>query len=411
VDLATKLLGSRAASDTEIQGVARILASRIPTKDLANIYKITAKIASESGEDFPAVDSKEFPQPESTNTQQYVSEHELSPDRAVADVALNESKPTRQLASKGTKKSPKRSVKTDCKPCATSASGHMAPNVIKGNPPVVPGKTTPAPSGDVIDGPVSDEALFLEDEFNSEADDDFDLTESGDVVEDMDESSRPEVEDSADSEELGVEEDEDADFVDEDASETGTDEMSESDLGDEEDMSDEFAEDSEDSEDSEDFELEDFELEDSELEDSELEDSELEDSELEDSELEDSEHDEDALDLDDMSDDDSEDLDTEHEFSMDDAEKLHMAGIVPTGSKSAGKIRAAKKTLEQKKTPTNWADAFIQPAEKRDANRKASAFRPSRVRKANVNRQVDNEFDAVFDVPEAYEDIERVFRY
>ena len=93
IDLASRLLG-RGATDQELVTAGRVLFRGLQARGLNELHALTARVAAESGEDFP-VDNDEGPtQPESRDTQKYVAEHELTPDHAVLDVVMNEKTPT-----------------------------------------------------------------------------------------------------------------------------------------------------------------------------------------------------------------------------------------------------------------------------------------------------------------------------
>jgi hypothetical protein len=88
--LSQRLLGA-SASDDEIVAVGKVLSASISDQNLQKIHSLTAKIAAEMGEKYPIDDDGE-PKPE--ETQNYVIEHELTPDHAVLDVVMNKKSPT-----------------------------------------------------------------------------------------------------------------------------------------------------------------------------------------------------------------------------------------------------------------------------------------------------------------------------
>lgn len=89
VDISSKLLG-RGASDDEIVKVGKMLKASLGEEKISELHSTIVKIAAESGE--KAFD--EGDQPNVSETQKYVAEHELNPSASVLDVVLNEKNPT-----------------------------------------------------------------------------------------------------------------------------------------------------------------------------------------------------------------------------------------------------------------------------------------------------------------------------
>jgi len=92
VDIVARLLGS-GATDREIVATGRFLRKAAGDKGIETLHRLASRIAAEAGEDFPNNMEDESPN-DPRNTQDYVAEHEVTPDHAVMDVVLNERKPT-----------------------------------------------------------------------------------------------------------------------------------------------------------------------------------------------------------------------------------------------------------------------------------------------------------------------------
>lgn len=92
--LSQRLLGP-GASDDEIVTAGRILKKAASDGSLEELHKLTAKVASDMGDKFPIDDDGE---PDPSDTQSYVAEHELSPDKSVLDVVLHKKNPVKNPA-------------------------------------------------------------------------------------------------------------------------------------------------------------------------------------------------------------------------------------------------------------------------------------------------------------------------
>jgi hypothetical protein len=100
-DLATRILGS-SATDTELVTAGSILLKGLGPKGITAMNKKARSICAELGEDYPGPD-EEGDQSECRDTEQYATEHELSPDKSVLDTVLNKKSPTQDpTASKKT---------------------------------------------------------------------------------------------------------------------------------------------------------------------------------------------------------------------------------------------------------------------------------------------------------------------
>jgi len=92
-DIAAKILG-RGASDTEVVTASRQLLKALGPKGVTALHEQASRIAAELGEEaFTELDAEDG-QPDPRNTQDYVAEHEVTPDHGVLDVVLHEQSPT-----------------------------------------------------------------------------------------------------------------------------------------------------------------------------------------------------------------------------------------------------------------------------------------------------------------------------
>jgi hypothetical protein len=124
VSLAHRLLG-RGASDQELTTVARRLNASLKEAGVQEVYASVSRYAAEMGENFGG-DLEDDGQPDPSDTQALVKEHETTPDVAVSDVAHHEKSPTTTISSKakGTKKV---ACGTGCGGGATTATPEATP--------------------------------------------------------------------------------------------------------------------------------------------------------------------------------------------------------------------------------------------------------------------------------------------
>lgn len=350
-DLGIRLLGP-GASDNEVHRVASIFLNSLPQAELQDVYKVTARVAAESGEDFPAIDSQESPQPESTDTQQYVGMHEVSPDHSVADVAMNEKSPTQDpKASKKAKVVAEKQVKKAC-------PGHkgMADMPMDGASSIM-GEDVEGDSvkPDFLGDDVEDSAPPMPPEPSDDADDqdiDFSMSDS-DESEDMEDKEKPEVMDPDDTEE-----DSDEDHLDSDGE---GDEDSDDIFNDLDDEDSGLLDDPEDfGDDSDDFEM---------------------------------------SDLDDLGDLDSDD--GGDDLGIDDVEDIHRD--VPSGAEASRK--SASRVAKKNETFSGWDDVLSTKSKKS----RTASFKPSRVRRASA-QNTRSDVDSLFDVPD-HDSVMREFRF
>jgi len=100
IDIASRILGP-GASDSELVASARYLKRVAGDQGINALHRLASKVASESGEDFPG-DLVDEGENDPRETQNYVAEHEVTPDHAVLDVVMNERTPTQNpTAAKG----------------------------------------------------------------------------------------------------------------------------------------------------------------------------------------------------------------------------------------------------------------------------------------------------------------------
>lgn len=101
VDLTQRLLG-KGASDSEIVAAGRLLYKGLGSRGINALHRLARRITAEAGEPFnPADDDVGENNP--VKTQDYVSEHEITPDHSVLDVVLNERTPTHNPTAKNRK--------------------------------------------------------------------------------------------------------------------------------------------------------------------------------------------------------------------------------------------------------------------------------------------------------------------